>query len=60
MQSDQIAKFAHRLVCEAPIRGGDAENVVVVKAWLTQIANGELIVGKAAPEPAATTPEENQ
>jgi hypothetical protein len=45
----QLAKMAFDLVCGAPIRGADAENVAAVKRWLQQIGSGQLVVGTPAP-----------
>lgn len=57
-QTQQMAEFAVGLVNRADIKGGDAENTLAVKQWLSSIARGDLVVGKPVvedPSPPAQT-----
>lgn len=50
---NQVAAVALQFLQRAQMSGVDADNYIVVRNWLTMIANGNLVVS-APPKPADT------
>ena len=53
----QLASVALQFASRMQISGGEADNFVAVRNWLTMIANGNLVVSQLTPIPPPGAPE---